>query len=155
PGPSGLPCTDDGLVMGYGGDGTISTNCGVAWATGHAVGGSPNEVVFTPSAPLVIPPNTPSACQLLFDLQTLGASNDTTPAVAEQVAGYEFPSDAQCDNGLQSGAFATGALQLCVCNDGDPCTTDSCDSSTRACTFTPGACPTTTTTSTSTTTTTL
>src|SRR5437867_11119870 len=51
-----VPCTDDGLVIGYNGDTTISTTCGgVTWASGHATSGSPNEVVFDASPDIVIP----------------------------------------------------------------------------------------------------
>jgi hypothetical protein len=158
PVPGAVPCTDDGLVIGYGGDATITTNCPVTWSTGHVAGGSPNEIVFTPSTPLAIPANTFAYCQFQFDVQILGSSNDSTPTLAEEVAGYNAANgDAQCDNGLSSSASQSGSIPLCVCDDGDPCTDDSCDSNTGGCTFTPIACTTTTTvvTTTSTTTTTL
>src|SRR5262245_718672 len=34
----GIPCTDEGSIAAYGGDGTITTTCGVAFGTGHAAG---------------------------------------------------------------------------------------------------------------------
>src|SRR5438105_10367515 len=40
-------CSDDGAVVQYEGDGTITTNCGgmsFTWSSGHAIGTSPNEV---------------------------------------------------------------------------------------------------------------
>ena len=35
--PLGLPCTDEGMIVEYGGDSTITTTCGVTWMTNHAV----------------------------------------------------------------------------------------------------------------------
>src|SRR5438477_11364624 len=52
----GIPCTDEGAIVEYEGDPTITTTCaGVTWTSGHAVSSSPNEVVFTPSTPVMIP----------------------------------------------------------------------------------------------------
>src|SRR2546426_5456655 len=63
-----VPCTDDGTVIGYLGDGTITTTCaGVSWATGHAASGSPNEVVFSATPAIFIPAGSGSFCQLEFD----------------------------------------------------------------------------------------
>src|SRR5215510_5933673 len=32
------PCTDEGAVVGYGGDSTITTTCaGIAWSSGHPI----------------------------------------------------------------------------------------------------------------------
>src|SRR5213594_5136425 len=42
----GIPCTDEGMIVVYEGDPTITTTCaGVTWSSGHAVSSSPNEVV--------------------------------------------------------------------------------------------------------------
>jgi hypothetical protein len=110
-----LPCVQDGAVVAYGGDDTITTTCGgVTWATGHGPDPRSNQVVFTPSVPLEIPANAPAFCELEFDVTILGPSRDATPAVAEQVAGLGFNrNDAECDNGLRAVAAATGGLHLC------------------------------------------
>src|SRR5439155_2141270 len=68
----GIPCTDEGPIIEYEGDSTITSNCpnSVTWSTGHAVGSSPNEVVFTPSSPVMIPAGQsipPGFCMLEFD----------------------------------------------------------------------------------------
>ena len=110
-----LPCTQDGAVVAYGGDETITTTCaGVTWSTGHGPAPRPNQVVFVPSVPLDIPANAPAFCELEFDVTILGPSHDPTPAVAEQVAGLGFSrNDASCDNGLRAVAAVTGGLHLC------------------------------------------
>src|SRR5207249_11901753 len=54
----GVPCTDEGMIVEYEGDGTIGTTCsGVTWTTGHAVSDTPNEVVFTATPSVMIPAN--------------------------------------------------------------------------------------------------
>jgi hypothetical protein len=154
PPPGSVPCADDGLVIGYQGDSTITTTCaGVTFSTGHAIGGTPNEVVFSANNPIAIPANTPAFCQLEFDVQVLGPSNDSTPTLAEEVAGYNASSsDGQCNNGLSSSGAQSGAITLCpACNDNNPCTTDSCNSATGECQHV-DQCTTTTTSTTTTTT---
>src|SRR5438552_12865204 len=44
------PCTDDGAVIQYLGDGTITTDCGVSWTSDNSGSTTPNEVHLTPSA---------------------------------------------------------------------------------------------------------
>src|SRR5436189_3815174 len=57
----GLPCADQGAVVSYGGDSTITTDClaggaTVSWSTNVPGGGSAtNEIVFTPSTAIMIP----------------------------------------------------------------------------------------------------
>src|SRR5262249_5448950 len=57
----------------YEGDGTISTTCtGITWTSGHPVAAQPNQVVFTPSPALVIPPNQavpPGFCDIQFNVK--------------------------------------------------------------------------------------
>ncbi|TMA50288.1 MAG: hypothetical protein E6J83_00555, partial [Deltaproteobacteria bacterium] len=70
----GIPCTDEGAIVEYEGDPTITSTCGVTWSSGHAVGSSPNEVVFTPSTPVMIPAGQsipPGFCVLEFDVKVL------------------------------------------------------------------------------------
>src|SRR5207244_4792583 len=52
----GFPCPDQGPVVSYGGDSTITADCpGVSWTTNVPGGGSgTNEIVFTPTSPIVI-----------------------------------------------------------------------------------------------------
>src|SRR5207249_2676527 len=131
-----VPCTDDGLVIGYNGDATISTTCaGVTWTSGHATSGSPNEVVFDASPDIVIPAGSANFCQLEFDVTVLGASNDATPNTAEETAGYNASqSDGACDNGLASSGAQSGSIPLCPpCNDNNNCTTESCNADSGQC----------------------
>src|SRR6266581_3926099 len=133
----GVPCTDDGAVVSY--LGNITTDCGVVWSDGgHAVGTLPNEVVFTPSAPIVIAANTPSFCNLEFDVRIDAYSSDSTPATAEEAAGFNSPAkDAVCNtpHNLTAGNTSTGALQLCpVCDDNNQCNgLETCNQQTGEC----------------------
>ena len=108
-----VPCAQDGFVAAYGGDDTIATTCAGVWSTGHDRSARPNQVVFTPSEPLVIPASNSSFCTLEFDVQILGPSRDATPAVVEQAiaAGFDSP-EAGCDNGLRAAAVATSGIPL-------------------------------------------
>jgi hypothetical protein len=142
PAPGSVPCADDGTVIGYLGDGTITTTCGpnaadssTVWSTGHAVSGDPNEVVFTPNSAIHIPANVSSFCTLAFDITVLGTSNDSTPLIAEEVTGYNpTAQDGQCDNGLSCSSAQSGSIPLCqVCNDNNACTTESCNNDTGQC----------------------
>ena len=135
----GVPCTDDGLVVEYEGDGTITTTCGVAWTTGHATSGAPNEVVFTPSVPVVIPASSPGFCNLEFDVKVLTMSNDATPSTVEESTGFTVASgDATCNNGLSSGSQQSASIPLCPnCDDGSDCSTDTCNQNTGECIHTP------------------
>ena len=104
------PCTDEGPVVEYEGDGTISTTCPVSWSTGHPVGTDPNLVVFTASPALDIPadqPTPPGFCTLDFDVKIVGPDTDGSGLIDELV-GYQL---AHCDNGiLDSGGFQTADL---------------------------------------------
>jgi hypothetical protein len=140
--PLGVGCMDDGPGIQYEGDATIQTNCPdmeggstVSFSTGHAVGTSPNQVVFTPSVPIMIPPNRADYCFVQFDIRVLASSSDATPTVTEEVAGFSAATgDAQCDNGLASAGSQSGSLRTCpICNDANACTTETCNTTTGAC----------------------
>jgi hypothetical protein len=137
----GLPCTDEGAFVQYEGDSTISNTCGKTFTTGHAVGTAPNEVVFTPNTPIVIPANSsvpPGFCNIEFDIRVMAQpSVDATPTFIEEVGGYRN-TDAMCNNGvLASGGSQSSAIPLCpVCNDGQECTTDACNQTSGQCVFT-------------------
>lgn len=90
-------CDDETLKMAYGGDATITTDCGVAWSTNVPGGGAAvNNLIFT-AAPLVtLPPS--STCKVNFEVEVLEKSTDTTPETIEALA----HSVAACDNGLVS-----------------------------------------------------
>src|SRR5213594_2362286 len=123
----GIPCTDEGAIIEYEGDPTITSTCGVTWSSGHAVGSSPNEVVFTPSTPVMIPAGQsipPAFCALEFDVKVLSQSVDSTPDQIEEVTGYlASQSDASCDNGLTSSGQQSASLPLCpTCDDNNECT---------------------------------
>ncbi len=108
------PCTDDTNKIQYLGDGTIVTDCGVAWTT-TIDPMMPNVVVFEANPPLVIPANQdtlPGFCSISFDMRKLEESSaDGTPEDIEQLVGYEV---AACDNGvLLSGGFQTSSIVMC------------------------------------------
>src|SRR5438094_43064 len=136
----GLPCGDQGNVVSYGGDSTVTTDCpGVTWTTNVPGGGSAtNEVVFTPSTPIVIAGGVNNFCHLEFDLivvnpePTSGPQSDNTPLVIEEVAGFVQAAafadgDATCNNGLQAGNQGSAAIPQCpVPCAGDECTDRVC-----------------------------
>jgi hypothetical protein len=141
--PLGLGCVDDGAIIRYQGDATINTNCtdmpggsAVSWSSNVAAGGSAtNEVVFTPSTGIMIPASQTDYCFLEFDVQVLSQSTDPTPTTIEEVAGYSVQtSDAVCDNGLASSGSQSGSLAVCpVCDDGNACTTETCNQTNGSC----------------------
>src|SRR5947199_2498355 len=140
----GIPCTDEGMIVEYEGDSTITSTCGVTWTTGHAVSDTPNEVVFTPSSPVMIPANQtipPGFCALEFDVKVLARSTDGTPNEIEEVTGYlAAQNDARCDNNLTSTWQQSSSIPLCPdCNDNIECSQDMCDQSTGMCSHTPVA----------------
>ncbi len=138
-GSLGIPCTDDGSLIEYEGDGTITTTCPSVFTTGHGVSGSPNEVVFTPNAAIMIPAGTPNFCSIEFDVKVLSITDlDPTPTKIEEVAGYQSSTfDAQCNNGLQSSGSQSGAIVLCpTCADTE-CSTAVCNQTSGMCDFTP------------------
>ena len=147
--PLALGCTEEIGDVEYEGDGTITTDCGVMFSTGHPVAAEPNQIVFTPTASIVMPPNVatpPGFCSIEFQIKVLSAGNDPTPNVIQQVAGY-LGTDAACDNGaLVSGGFQTSDLPLC------PTTTTTTTSSTTTSSTTTSTTTTTTSSTTSTTT---
>src|SRR5437870_915534 len=114
----GVPCTDEGAIIEYEGDATITTTCeGVTWSSGHAVSSAPNEIVFAPSSPVTITANRaipPGFCVLEFDIKVLSQSVDATPNLIEETTGYRASlSDASCDNGLSSSGQQSGSIPLC------------------------------------------
>jgi hypothetical protein len=115
-----LPCDQDGAIVAYGGDETITTSCeGISWSTAHSASARPNQVVFAPSAPLAIPANTPAFCELEFDVRILGHGRDSSPRMTDQVAGLGFNRrDGECDNGVRAIAAVTAAIRVCpTCSD--------------------------------------
>src|SRR5205823_4988887 len=126
----------------YMGDATITTDCpGVTWTSSQPLGGvGANEVVFTPSAPIVIPqscapsqaspPPACGGCKLEFGLRVVHqepAGSDATPQIVEEAAGYiQGQGDAVCNEGLtgslQSGSTQTANMPICP-----SCTIDQCN----------------------------
>jgi Dictyostelium (slime mold) repeat len=136
PPPGAVPCTDDGSVIKYRGDATITSTCpGATFTTGHAASDTPNEVVFTPNVAIMMPANTPTFCQIEFDVEVMGPSTDGTPTVAEEVTGYNAAAgDGMCNNGLSSSGAQSGSIPLCPpCNDNNACTTETCNNETGQC----------------------
>src|SRR6266436_2951711 len=142
---SGFPCTDQGPVVQYGGDATITTTCtGVTWTSSTAQNGY--EIVFTASKPIVLgqncgPRSTPTAtcpvCELEFTIAVQGqepAGSDATPQVVEEVAGFiNGDGDATCSPTLQSGTGQTADLPICPSCTIDQCNLG-CDQTTGTCT---------------------
>src|SRR3989449_8290283 len=137
----GLPCTDEGMIVEYEGDTTITTNCGVTWTTGHAVSASPNEVVFTPNSPVMIPANQtipPGFCSVEFDVKVLTRSVDNSPNEIQQVTGYLVTQDdARCDNNLTSTGQQSSSIPLCATCTSTPCLDSVCNQMTGMCENTP------------------
>src|SRR6185503_7670149 len=62
----GINCLDDGPVISY--QGNLTDTCPGSFSASHSAGDTlPNQVVFTPSSPIVIPANTQNFCQIEFD----------------------------------------------------------------------------------------
>jgi hypothetical protein len=142
---AGINCPDDGGVVSY--QGRLSTTCPVAFTCSHSPGDNlPNQVVFTPSSPLLVPADTPSFCDLDFDIRTESRSNDGTPDTIEQAFGVDdSQGDALCDVSGRSRSgedIGNGFLQLCpTCSDGNPCNgIETCDSNVGCVPGTPLAC---------------
>ena len=110
-----LPCVQEGTVVAYGGDDTITTTCpGATWATGHAAAARPNQVVFMPSVPIDVPAGNPAYCQLEFDVVVLGMPRARTPGVIEQLFAVGFDqADAICDNGVRGVVGTMSGLRVC------------------------------------------
>src|SRR5689334_12282711 len=74
-------CTDQGDIMEYLGDGTITTNCaGVTWTSSVI---STNQLRFTPSSPIVIPAGTPIQCSLSFAVKVANLPANSPPSTKE------------------------------------------------------------------------
>jgi len=95
--------------------GNITTTCGtqgnsgspVTWTATTPV--SPNEIVFTASTPIAMPPDNSAVCNLEFDIKQLsGQSYDDTPQTIEERAGFE----GQCDNSLGASPENTGSVDI-------------------------------------------
>src|SRR6185369_693680 len=72
-------CTDDGAVIQYGGDSTITTTCEIGgnlvqWVSGHTASTSPNEVQLVPQqsgspVTIQIPAGNANFCNVAFDIK--------------------------------------------------------------------------------------
>src|SRR5262245_20411173 len=107
-------CPDDGEVASY--QGGLTTNCGVAIASSHFPGDTlTNQIVFTPSTPIVVPAGVRSFCSIEFNVRIESLSNDGTPDTIEQVGGlFASLGDGVCDT---SPPIAVGRLnsgQICI-----------------------------------------
>jgi len=125
-------CDDDGSVVAYAGDSTITTTCpGATWTTIHAPSDAPNVVTFRTSPPVILAPYT--ACEISFKVVVVGLSHDATPLTVEEQASVP-PGGAVCANGLQAAPYSNNALTTCPpCNDGSNRTLDACDGDSGVC----------------------
>ena len=142
-----IGCTDEGDIIRYVADATItSSNCldagalPVTWSSNGVdspVG--PNQVIFTPSSPVVIPASTQPAngCKVAFDIRVQTAPGlDASPTIVQEAAGYNPtgpPFDAVCDNGVNASTSQSGQIFLCpACDDGE-CFDQACNQITGNC----------------------
>jgi hypothetical protein len=140
------PCTDQGDIIEYQGDGTIVSDCvvgqtSVFW-TSTAIG--TNEIMFTPTPTIPIPANTVTFCHLSFDIRVahLPSTPVNTFGTTKELAYYG--PNTTCNNGLPGAEFRANGIDFCsVCDDSSNCTFDTCDpyaaTVNDACVFTPHA----------------
>jgi len=148
-----IGCVDEGAIVSYSGDATISvqgTGCvdingtPVGFSSNNVAGGTaPNQVVFTPTAPVVmdanVNPTSDAACKVQFGITIANApGTDATPLLVQESAGFIAtpPFDAVCDqpNPIPGTAAQSGQIPLCqACDDGNSCTTESCNTGSGAC----------------------
>ena len=128
-------CTDDGAVIAYGGDGTVTTDClvngnPVQWVSGHTATASPNEVQLVPEqsgspVTLAIPAGTTAFCNVSFGIQVVGRTSNADGFIQQNA----FYAVSACDNGTNASGAGSGSFPECpVCNDNNACTTDTCNS---------------------------
>jgi hypothetical protein len=118
-----------------GGD-NLGTCVAVTWTSNVPAGGNAtNEIVFTPSTPIVIDANTFPYCEIAFDVAldnlqpTMGAASDPTTSVIEVVAGFSG-GDATCDNALTDDLSEPAFITLApapTCGDGNVDPGETCD----------------------------
>src|SRR5579862_5642942 len=128
-------CSDDGAVIAYGGDGSITTDClvngnPVQWVSGHGTTTSPNEVQLVPEqsgspVTLSIPAGTTSFCNISFGIQVVGRTSNADGFIQQNA----FYAVSMCNNGTNASGAGSGSFPECpVCNDNNACTTDTCNS---------------------------
>jgi len=137
---SGFPCTDQGDVVEYLGDATITTNCpGVTWTTTMEQGG--NEIVFTPSTPIVMGQNvnpgdtTAGGCSLAFDVQV--ANPEPEPGSCSMTTSQLCGTCQTCGVMCPAGETCVGAQPN---SDPSPRIVEQvvgCNNATRDCTCSP------------------
>ena len=133
-----INCLDEGEIISY--QGNLSSDCPTGFTASHGDGDTlPNQVVFTPGSPILVPADDDDFCTLEFDVQIETVPTaDSSPGAIEQVSGFDSSQgDGVCDTvpALAAGNTNSGSLGVCVCDDGDLCTDDTCDPST-GCVFT-------------------
>jgi hypothetical protein len=97
-----------GCDLLIGGD-NLGTCVAVTWTSNVPAGGFlTNELIFTPSSPLVIDANAFPVCDLEFDVQLndlepyAGPDSDSDPLNTAVVAGFASGGDAVCDNAMEA-----------------------------------------------------
>ncbi len=114
----------------------LGTCVAVTWTSNAPGGGfATNELVFTPSSPLVIDANAFPVCDLEFDVQLdnleayVGPDSDTDPMNTAVVAGFSA-GDATCDNALDAILDEVAFIPLAplpACGDGTIDPGETCD----------------------------
>jgi len=101
-------CVDEGAVVSYKGDSTITTTCSSSFSSNNPSGGAAtNEIVFTANPSVDIPASTFPFCELQFDIQIVSLSTDSTPNTIEERAGF---ATASCDNAGTASQIGTGSV---------------------------------------------
>ena len=141
----GINCLDDGPAISY--QANLTSTCPGGFTTTSVAGDTlPNQVVFIPGAPIVIPANTPNFCRLEFDVKVEArGSNDGTPDVLEEVSGFDASTqDGVCNTvpPLAAGNTNSGSITLCPqCDDGNQCNgVETCNPATGCQPGTPITC---------------
>jgi len=108
-------CVDETMKVAYLGDGTLSTDCGVAISSNVPGGGAAtNIIVFTFAPTAQLPAGT--SCNVTFNVQILEEpSADATPNRIEEASGF----NGTCDNGLPGQARGGLAIGVLYCGDDD------------------------------------
>lgn len=142
-------CMDEGDVVRWVGNEEIETGCVDASSNPVAMScdgldspDGPNVVICQFSAPIVLDPFTQPAngCILSFDVRLQNRGSDATPDIVTAAVGFSsqpidgrFDADCFNDDGPATISHPT-TIAICPdCDDGDACTTDSCDPDTALC----------------------
>ncbi|HEV2492056.1 MAG TPA: hypothetical protein VG204_03185 [Terriglobia bacterium] len=87
-----------------------ASNVQVTWSTAHTASASPNDVVLTPSSPVVLANN--GTCTIDLTVLVNNPGNDSSPDFITQAAGFS----GVCDTGLSGGGIGSDGFNVDVCS---------------------------------------